>query len=185
MRIPVVGFDPSIRNWGMAASTLCLATGVLDDPVLSLIRVQGQSGKQVRQNSTDLHLAEQLSRGALAQARQAKVVFVEVPIGSQSSRAMASYGICIGVLGTIRAEGIPLVEVTPPEVKETFTGNRNATKEMMVNKALSLYPSSNFPTHAGKVSYNKAEHLADAIAAIHAGVHTPMFQNLMRLLKEV
>lgn len=184
MKIPVVGFDPSLRNWGIAEGWLDLTTGYLDSLRLSLIETTEPKGKQVRQNSMDLHTAEQLAQQSLLAARKAKVVFVECPVGSQSARAMASYGICVGVLGAIRAEGIPLIEVTPLEVKKTFTGNRNATKEMMINTAVSLYPEANFPRQRGKVTL-KAEHVADAIAAIHAGAVTPMFQNLMRIFAEV
>ena len=185
MKIPVVGFDPSLRNWGIASSELDLTTGILDTPRLSVIAIREELGKQVRQNSKDLHISEQLARSAIAEARKAKAIFVEVPVGSQSARAMASYGICVGVLGAVRAEGIPLIEVTPTEVKLALTGNRNATKEDMIDHAIRYYPEANFPRHAGKISYAKAEHVADAIGTIHAGVLTPMFQNLMRLFSEV
>lgn len=184
MLIPVCGMDPSLRNWGLSEAQLDLATGCLSTPFMSLISVKDVKGKQVRQNSTDLHIAEQLALAALAAARKAKVVFVECPVGSQSARAMASYGICVGVLGAIRAEGIPLIEVTPLEVKHAFTGNKHATKEEMIAKAVELYPNANFPMHHKKLS-SKAEHVADATAAIHAGVRTPVFKNLMRLLAQV
>lgn len=177
--------DPSMSNWGMASSYLDLETGCLDTPHLIVISTESESGKQVRVNSSDLQRAEQLALVALAEARKAKVVFVEVPVGSQSARAMASYGICVGILGTIRAEGIPLIEVTPSEVKVALTGKKTATKRDMIREAMSWYPEANFPTHNGKLSEAKAEHVADAIATIHAGVHTPMFKNLMRLFAEV
>lgn len=180
MKIPVVGMDPSLRNWGLAEAELCLQTGVLTTPRLSLVQTKDLQGKQVRQNSSDLYLAEQLAEFALASAKRSKAVFVEVPVGSQSARAMASYGVCVGVLGAIRAVGIPLIEVTATESKLVFTGNRNATKREMIDRAVKLYPEANFPTSRGKV-VDKAEHLADAIAAIHSGVRTPLFQNLMRL----
>lgn len=184
MQIPVLGMDPSLRNWGLAEGNLDLHTGVLTTPVLSLVQPKDLEGKQVRQNSTDLHLAEQLAEVVIEAARRAKVVFVEVPVGSQSARAMASYGVCVGVLGAIRALGIQLIEVTPSENKKIFTGNKVATKREMIEKAVELYPESNFPVHKGKIP-DKAEHMADAIAAIHAGVRTSVFQNLMRLFKEV
>lgn len=176
--------DPSLRNWGLAAALLDLDTGILECPVLDLIETKDLAGKQVRQNSNDLHTAEQLATAALAAARKAKVVFVEVPVGSQSARAMASYGVCVGVLGAVRAEGIPLIEVTPLEVKLSLTGLKTATKDQMIIAAMHLYPDANWPQHRGKVT-NKAEHMADAIAAIHAGVRTPVFQNLMRLFAKV
>lgn len=184
MLIPVLGMDPSLRNWGLAEAELDLITGTLSLPFLSLVQPKDLEGKQVRQNSSDLHLSEQLAGPTMAAAMKAKVIFVECPVGSQSARAMASYGICVGVLGAIRALGIPLIEVTAMEVKKTFTGDKNATKRQMIEKAVELYPLANFPVHAGKIP-DKAEHMADAIASIHAGVRTPMFQNLMRLFKEV
>lgn len=184
MLIPVLGMDPSLLNWGLAEATLCLKTGVLETPALSLVQPGELQGKQVRVNSNDLHRAEQLADTVITAARRSKVVFVEVPVGSQSARAMASYGICVGILGAVRALGIPLIEVTATESKKVFTGDANATKREMIEKAFELYPNSNFPWHKGKIP-DKAEHMADAIAAIHSGVRTPMFQNLMRLFKEV
>lgn len=183
MKIPVVGLDPSLRNWGIAEALLDLEQGFLDTPHLSLIETQDLKGKQVRQNSMDLHTAEQLAKAALMVARKAKVIFVEVPVGSKSARAMASYGICVGVLGALRAEGIPLIEVTAMEVKVAFTGNKNATKDEMIAAAVGFYPDAKFPLYRGEIAA-KAEHMADAIAAIHAGVQTPLFQNLMRLMEK-
>lgn len=180
--------DPSLSHWGIASSELDLTTGFLDTPVLEVVEPEKLTHKQVRQNSTDLFVADQLAVQALAAARAAKVVFVEVPVGSQSARAMASYGVCVGILGAIRAEGIQLIEVTANEVKSAFTGCKNATKQQMVETALDRYPDANFPRYKkngkgfkkGEVM-STAEHVADAIGAIHAGVNTPMFQNLLRL----
>ena len=184
MKIPVVGFDPSLNNWGIAEASLDLETGFLSTPVLSIAqpRVDRDTKKKVRVNSTDLQRAEELAEVAFNAAERAKVVFVEVPVGSQNARAMASYGVCIGVLGSLRAKGIEIIEVTPDENKRVFTGSKNATKTAMINEAVRLYPTANWPMKGGVVIASKAEHMADAVAAIHAGVHTPVFQNLMRLL---
>ena len=184
MIIPVAGFDPSLTHWGIAEAELDLSTGYLSTPNLTLIEPEKIKAKQVRQNSTDLFVAEQLAAVVWPIARKAKVVFVEVPVGSQSARAMASYGVCVGILGALRAEGISLVEVTAFEVKKTFTGNKNATKQAMIDRALELYPEANFPRQGQRV-VAKAEHVADAVASIHAGVLTPTFQNLMRLFEKV
>ena len=97
---------------------------------------------------------------------------------------MASYGVCVGILGAIRASGVPLIEVTATEVKKTFTGDKNATKQLMIDTAVNLYPDANFPRWRGEI-VSKAEHVADAIAAIHAGVNTSTFENLMRLFRKV
>lgn len=184
MRIPVVGMDPSLTAWGVAFGYLDLVGGYLDTPDLKVIEPNKIKGKQVRQNSTDMDVAEQLGKAALFFARKAKVVFVECPVGSQSARAMASYGVCVGILGVIRAEGIPLIEVTAIEVKMALAGTKSATKHDMIQAAVKAYPEAVFPTHGKKITA-KAEHVADAIGAIHAGVGTPVFQNLMRLFEKV
>ena len=194
MKIQVCGFDPSLTHWGIAKATLDLETGHLDTPFLCVIEPEDIKGKQVRVNSRDLYKCEQLARTALQYARESKVVFVEVPVGSQSARSMVSYAACIGILGTIKAEGIPLIEVSPTENKVVFTGNKTATKVQMIAQAVQTYPDANWPRHsrdgkAGKTSWkagdikNSAEHMADAIAAIHAGCVTPAFSAILQILK--
>lgn len=192
MIIPVTGFDPSLTHWGIAEANLCLETGYLDTPALEVIEPEELTGKQVRNNSNDLFRAEQLAVKAISVAQRSKVIFVEVPHGSQSARAMASYGVCVGILSSIRALGIPIIEVSALEVKTAFTGSKTATKELMISTGLNLYPNANWPIYQkdgknfkkGEI-HSKAEHVADAIAAIHAGVQTSTFMNLMRLFAKV
>ena len=183
MQIPVLGQDPSLNHWGLATALLDLSTGILTTPSLRLIEPMELKGKQVRNNSNDLYRAEQLANIVIEESRKAKAIFVEVPVGSQSARAMASYGICVGILGAVRALGIPIIEVTATESKVAITGNKNATKQEMIDHAWENYPQSPWlkDVRNGKL-IAKNEHLADAIAAIHAGVNTPEFQKLMRLI---
>jgi Holliday junction resolvasome RuvABC endonuclease subunit len=132
------------------------------------------TGKQVRQNSLDLQASQQLCAGALSAVKDAQIIFVEVPVGSQSARAMASYGICVGVLGALRASGIPFFEVTPNEVKLASVGSKVATKNEMIQWASNTHPEVQWPKAAAK-----AEHVADATAAIHAGLNTNEFKQLI------
>lgn len=183
--LKVVGFDPSLRNWGAVKGTLIGDLFVVSD--LSAIQPVLDEGKRVRQSSLDLQSATQLAEAAFQWAEDADVVFVEVPIGSQSARAMASYGICIGVLGALRAKGIPFIELNPTEVKVAATGNKTATKHEMITWAVNEHPEANWPTfnRGGKalISEAKAEHMADAIAAVHAGLRNQQFQQLSKFLK--
>lgn len=186
--IRVVGFDPSLRNWGIAKGTffpgndarIHLDTVEVINPVLP-------TGKQVRQNSLDLESAKQLCRAALDAAEGAQAIFVEVPIGSQSARAMASYGICVGVLGALRASGIPFFEVTPTEVKMVSVGKKTATKLEMINWATRRHPEANWPTYKQNgevlISEAKAEHMADATAAIYAGLVCNSFQQMLPFMQ--
>lgn len=183
--LKLVGQDPSLRNWGLAVGFYDLETKKLSVEYLDLTNPDVPKGKQVRQNSKDLESAFQLYRGAAHVTTGAHAIFVEVPVGSQSARAMASYGICVGVLGALRANGIPFFEVTPNEVKLASVGNKTATKQEMIEWAMAAHPEANWPTYKqnGKdlVSEAKAEHMADAIAAIHAGMSCNAFQQMLSI----
>ena len=181
--INVVGQDPSLRNWGLAIGTYDLDARKLSINSVGVVNPVLPKGKQVRQNSADLSSAYQLYQAAVLAAQNAHAVFVEVPEGSQSARAMASYGICVGVLGALRAAGVPFFELTPTEVKLAGPGNKTATKQDMIRWATATHPEANWPVykHNGKIAISKAkaEHMADAVAAIHAGLSCVAFQQLL------
>ena len=109
--------------------------------------------------------------------------FIEVPVGSQSSRAMASYGICIGILGVLRAQRIPFMEITASNVKKVMTGSTTATKKDMIDAAVSRYPDLNWPRYTKKgitqISSTHAEHMADAMGAVIAGTQSEQFNQLL------
>lgn len=185
--IKVCGQDPSLRNWGLAIGTLHLDTLKVTIHKLSVVCPELNKGKQVRQNSLDLESALQLYEGAVHAAEGAQAVFVEIPIGSQSSRAMASYGVCVGVLGAFRANKTPFYEVTPIEVKMASYGSKTATKQQMIKWAMDNHPEANWPMKKqngiNSVIEGKAEHMADAIAAIYAGINSNSFKQMLSLMK--
>lgn len=84
--IKVVGLDPSLRHWGIAVgSMLPGVTSSLQINDLNVLTPLLSKSKQVRQNSLDLESAKQLTEGVLQALQGAHMVFVEVPIGSQSA----------------------------------------------------------------------------------------------------
>lgn len=186
MLLKVCGFDPSLRHWGVALGIYDTDTHILVVDSVSVIEPELPTGKQTRQNSLDLAAANQLCRGALDAIKGVQVVFVEVPVGSQSARAMASYGICVGILGALRATGTPFFEVTPIEVKLAGAGSKTATKQAMINWAMKKHPEANWPMYKqkgiAKVSEAKAEHEADAVAAIYAGIACNPFQQVLTIM---
>ena len=182
----VAGLDPSLRNWG-------IALGDIQGDALHVNNVQVvnpvlPTGKMVRQNSLDLASAFQLYEQTVLAIKYADVVFVEVPVGSQSARAMASYGICVGVLGAVRASGSAFFEVTPTEVKMATVGKKTASKNEMIHWATDQHPEAPWPTYQRNgeklLSDAKAEHMADAIAAIYAGCRLETFKQLLRLRQQ-
>lgn len=182
-QIRIVGMDPSLSNWGIASGYLDLESGTLDLQELQVAKPSQLESKQVRTNVKDLHRAVQLVEEALAALRGADVICVEVPTGSQSASAMKGYGICIGVLAALEQAGHSFILVTPTQVKEVTGLGKSATKKGMIEWASSTYPAAPWPrqTKQGVTSIvaGTAEHMADAVAAIHAGVQTPEFKRLL------
>jgi hypothetical protein len=185
-RLSLIGCDPSLRNWGLARGYYDTVNHELVIDRLDCIQPVLPKGKQVRQNSVDLESAQQLADATVKFAKGCHAMFVEVPVGSQSARAMASYGICVGILGAMRAFGGPFLEVTASEVKLATGQKKTASKKEMIAWAMKRHPEANWPTYIehGKVlvSEAKAEHQADAVAAIHAGLNLNQFKQMLPLL---
>lgn len=184
--IKVVGFDPSLSNWGIAVGTLDVQSKDVIITSLDVVKTTVSTEKSVRKNSIDLDRAEQLIKGAQAVLQGAQAVFVEVPVGSQTARAMASYGVCIGILAALRVAGTPFFIISPDEVKKATGGKSTASKADMIKWAMTKYPDAGWPmlTQLGisSVIASKAEHMADAVACIHAGVNSQQFKQLLALL---
>ena len=187
----IAGLDPSLSNFGMVKGTLLFNEAGLpcDYYISDLQLVSPQSDKKhakvVRKNSDDLQRAKQLHNAMIAFLEDVDLVMVEVPHGSQSARSMASYGICIGVLSAIQK---PMIQLTATEVKLAAVNNKNATKQQMIDWATSTFPYAGWLTQNrnGKpVLTNKNEHLADATAAVVAGVKTETFKQLLTFRKSL
>lgn len=190
MNINIVGLDPSLSNFGIVKATLDLDTMVITVTDMDVIKTEPEKDKKVRKvvrkNSEDLERAKLLHKGAMAAARGASLAFAEVPVGSQSSRAMASYGVCIAVIAAV-ALTLPVIQVTPGEVKMAGFGNKTATKEEMIDAMMAKYPNAPWPMQVIKgkrsVISGKAEHMADALAAIEAGLDTDEFRQVIAIMK--
>ena len=184
--ISVLGMDPSLNNWGLAFGQYFTDTNQIQINSIDVIQPASLEGKQTRTNSSDIYRASQLSQQARKACDGATAVFIEVPHGSQSSRAMASYGICIGILGSLKAQNQEFFEVTANELKLATTGQKGASKQAIIDRAIQNYPHINWPyqTQKGqtKVVTGKAEHMADAIGAIEAGILTPAFRQMLQFI---
>lgn len=175
--------DPSYRNWGYSVGELDPNEGTLELTDVGVIQPVSIESKQVRTSSKDLDRTEQLVRPLIKLLKEADAIFVEVPVGSKSASAMKGYGVCIGVLGALRALGYAFVEVTPMDVKLISVGSKTASKKQMIEWAVGSYPDAPWPRQTVKgvtsVIASKAEHMADSVAAIHAGAQTPEFQRML------
>lgn len=179
--------DPSLRNFGLAIGTIDLGEEDLPISMKSISLISTESDKSarkvVRRNSEDLVRARKLlvNTRSVLKAHDAKIIFCEVPVGSQSARSMASYGICIGLLAGLSDR--PIIEVTPSEVKLTAVGNKTASKAEMIEWATALYPHLPWVKGIKSKYADKNEHMADAIAAAHAGLLTEEFARVAAIFR--
>lgn len=169
----ILGIDAAFSSMGLARMFVESRGGhIVDVQSLRLVCTEGQHKKEVRKSSDDLRRACELRAALIKESQGALIAMAEVPSGSQSSRASWSLGIAVGILAGCP---IPLVQVSQLEVKLASVGKRTASKDEMIEWARSLYPHANWLTHRGKLTKSN-EHLADAIATVHAGVRTDAFR---------
>lgn len=178
--------DPSMRNWGIAKATLDIETNDLYVHGLYVISPVKDTNKKTKQNKKDVDRAVSLYAHSIGFLKDSQLSFVEVPHGSQGARAMASYGICCGVLGALSCHTHPPIQVGAFDVKHVVAGSREADKKEVIQWAMDKHPEAPWPmlTRKGVTSVNesKAEHMADAIAAIYAGMHTPQYKQFKETL---
>lgn len=183
--INVLGMDPSLNNTGLAVCEVDVEHGVLTRVIdLHLASTENRAGKRVRKNSDDLRRAREVLKAAalLIKKHQCRLVMAEVPTGTQSARGSISNGICIGILAAIPR---PLIEVSPTEVKLATVGKKTASKQDMIDWAVTAYPNAPWlrRKYKGQMELLKTnEHLADATAAVQAGIETEQFLGMAAIL---
>ena len=179
----VMGFDPSLSNFGMSKGNI--VDGIwIPDTVGLITTAKGKNLKQVRKSSDDLRRCGELIGGLSDFVKDVDVVFVEVPHGSQSASAAYSKGVSHMAIATIQ---VPVIQCTAEEVKVAATGQKTASKKDMIDWAFGLYPDLDWLRARGKSDgdlTNANEHIADSMGAVHAGMNTPEFALAMRFSME-
>lgn len=170
--------DPSMSNWGICVAEWDEVNGLVVKKV-DVIHPKKLTGKGIRQNFKDIDQARQLLEGVGPYLDDVDIVVAEVPVGSQSSRAMVNYAMCVTIVAMVNQYiERPVIQVSPSDVKKVV-GNPQASKEDMVDWATEMHPEANWPTYKRDkkhyLSYAKSEHAADALAALYAGSFTPTF----------
>jgi len=197
--ITMLGLDPSLTNTGYAIADVEIETArIATVHRVGLIETKpGQSGKKVRKSSEDMERTRQIVTGlkdAVALFK-IKIACAEIPTGTQSARGAFSNGVCVGVMASLP---YPLFEVSPTEVKLASHGTKHADKEDIVRWAVEIAGAGQaWPIHGakndweipygkpGKFITKKAEHPADALAAIAAGIKTPQFAQLAGVIQSL
>jgi Holliday junction resolvasome RuvABC endonuclease subunit len=206
--INIMGIDPSLSATGWCiASVDTESRKILRILEIGLCETEKGKGKQVRKSSDDLARARKINQTLRERitAHGVKVGASEVPSGAQSASASRAFGIVVGLLAGLP---IPLIEVSPTEVKVASCNSKIADKEDMVRFAIDLpgaieaflasettltTPRANewgiqigvagkIPAkHVGK----KAEHPADACGAVTAAIGSEQFRQLCAMLNSL
>jgi hypothetical protein len=178
----VMGLDPSLSNLGAVKLKVTLD---LNDKCkvtafkylsMELSETKPAAKKISNKNVEDLERAHVHKKFLKRMLQDVDFCFVELPTGSQSARAMASYGICIGLFAWVE---VPYFVLTPTELKLAACNKRTASKEEMMSWAFKQLPEADWIKGSTKIALKKNEHLADALAAIVAGLTSTVFKKSM------
>ncbi|MBE0438098.1 MAG: hypothetical protein IBX56_20145 [Methylomicrobium sp.] len=185
--IKVVGFDPSLRNFGVVKASINIGSLQVRVDSVQLIQpsLDKTAKKTVRKNSDDLRRARWLQSNMILSCKDCSFAMIEMPVGSQSARAMTSYGIVVGVLSSCP---LPIIEVTPTEVKLAGAGDKKASKQEMIDWAVSEHSEAKWLRRKSKgemILMNGNEHIADALAAIYAGINTEQFKTALSIYRQM
>lgn len=178
MEIKVLGFDPSTSNWGMVLTTVNLNTLQVRVEEMLLSETESEAKKGVIKQSDDLRRARAQYEEMMRMCSKASLVISEIPFMNPGSYASANFNSGL-VTGVLAACPLPIIQVSPQEVKLIATGARNAAKEEMIQWGMEKHPEAPWLTRKlkGKVVPIKSnEHLADALAAVYAGLQSQQFK---------
>lgn len=182
-KVRVAGLDGSKRNFGIAIIDIDVDTLEMEVVDLVLIKTEKDQTKQVRKSSDNLARAQEIAIGLDAKLDSVSSAFVEVPSGGKSYEAVLGFGIVIGLYASLK---VPVIEVSPSETKKAAVGTRTASKQEMIDWAVAKFPAAPWRTrklYGAIVPTNDNEHLADAVAIVHAGINTPAFKQTIAILK--
>lgn len=177
-----ISIDTSLRYTGIAIGNIDTENNISVSNIV-LTETKKTENKQVRASSDTIERCRQthLFVHDILEKEKPDVIFVETPTGSQSANGMKSYGAVCALIASIITP--PPIEVTPIEVKVAYMNDKTASKEAIINKAAANHPELNWFYHAGKLQ-NKNEHMADAIAIVHAGIKTNQFKQIQQYFRK-
>lgn len=175
--LKVLGFDPSLNNWGYCLGKVTYNFDSKDiyfkvSDVGVFTKKEDKTIKYV--NEKDFFRAKEIFSKTIYLLDDIDIIVAEIPVGSQSARAMASYGICLGLLSTlpVMSPNSYFFFINPKDLKKKSVGHITATKQEIISWVSTNYPEVNFPKktikNVSSIIASKSEHMADAVCAVHA-----------------
>jgi len=181
----ILSIDPGICNWGYAHIKVTIPNkGQPFFKVLraGLIETAPTKTKHVRRSSDDLCRCREINRAMVAYLDdhpEIAFAIAEIPHGGgKSATALKLLGMATALLVTVP---VPLIEVTPEEVKRIITGRRIASKQEMIDWVRVHHPEIHWIGRSQTQPIQKNEHIADAVCAAYAGMATEQFKQIVEI----
>lgn len=175
MKVNILGLDPSLRNWGWVKGIYDTDTQSLYFYDCGVILTKPDTSK-IKQSLKDKNTATTLYSSLLGLIQETDIICAELPHGSQSSRAMVSYAVCVAIIGCIQHSFKNIVEVSALDVKK-IVGNRDTSKQEIISWVRDKHPELKLP------KTSKDEHICDAVVAIYASLNQPKFESIINEIK--
>lgn len=170
----VLGLDAALCNFGIAAVDLeaegerIVALQVLRTAPNQRIgaRVGEDSARRVAELAFGLH-------AAIGQHHPAAVV-LETTGAGKGSTAVRSMALAFAVAVTVaRLHGLPVVQVSPLDVKRAMTGRKKAEKDEIILAVEQRFPEVPWPEDVPRGCW---EHAADAVGAVVAALDSDVLR---------
>jgi len=182
--ITIIGADPGLANFGIAAVDLTIdddkaALFVTDWRVISTAK---SSKKQAVFASDDTLRRAQEIGDAIAPwlaNRSVMAICCEAFSAPRNASAAAKIAMAFGVLAeAARARGIPVIYASPQAIKLAVCGQKSASKDEVIAAVKRAYGAKFLPDWPRATG--KHEHVADAAAAVLACYGSPAVQGIIR-----
>lgn len=190
-KIEVVSFDPSQSNFGIVEAAINVDTLEIDVRDMRIISTRSEASKGVIKVSDNLRRAVEINNAMQKACKGKAIAIAEIPLMITTMNpqiaSLANYnaGMMVGVLSAIQ---IPLIQVFPKDVKMAGPGIKDACKEEMIEWAMEKHPDAPWITRKfkGKIVPTAVnEHIADALAAIYAGIKTTQFSSALTMYRSM
>ena len=182
MGIKILGLDMALSNAGIAMTEYNAETNTLGVIALELVKTKPSKDKKRRRNLDDLSRILHIIKRVRSYIDDCDVIIAEIPTGAQSSRAAFAFGMVLGALASFMLDK-EIIPVMPTDRGMAILNVKSVSKEEVIDWAVNKYPHANWPRLRDKADgriTNDAEHLADALAIIHARIKKSEFQKYMK-----
>jgi crossover junction endodeoxyribonuclease RuvC len=169
----ILGIDPGFSSLGWAVCSSS-SDGVLAH-YCGVIRTEKSNKKiQLRASEDNINRAQTiyLELDETIKEHEIDLVCTESMSWPRNAGVVAKMGIVWGVIASVcYASRLPMLQVSPVEIKKSLTGSKQASKEEMIAKIVELYPKLAIPSQQ-----TLQEHAADAVAAVLACRNSMLFK---------